>query len=617
LRVVRFGVFELDLDSGDLRKNGREVRLVGQPMQILCLLIERRGEVVTREELRNALWGGDTFVDFDVSLSSAVKKLRDALGDSADSPRFVQTLPRRGYRFIAPVEPVTNGEPIAPIEEPPRKRGWLAALAVGGSLAFMGLWWQSSSRASKPAQPAPIRSIAVLPFDNLTGDPSQEYLVDGITDGLTTELAELHGLRVISRTSVMRYRKTTKRLPDIARELNVDAIVEGSIMRTDQQLQISAQLIDASNDRHIWAHKYSGTLREAIDLENAIAESIATAVGLPVLAQKHTLRMNPDAFDAYLKGMFAAGRQNLDGFRSAVTYFEAAIASQPDCALCYAWLAQQQWQLAYSSQPPTQVVLKAEAAARKAIELDPSIALAHRVLGNILHTYYWRWDDGDRELKQARELEPNSAETHRGLANQLIRSGRYDEAMVEIERVHSLDPSSTQTLLDAASAFRGAGQYDRSLTTLRKALTADPSLARSHFQLALTYIAMNRLHDAIPELEAAERIGSNARFKAYLATAYAMAGRQPEARKILGELEAKSKKQYVSAFGFAQIYDALGDGPHAMEALEKAYHDHAIELAQWNQYSQFRTIASDPRYQMLKQRVQRPPREPVAASLAR
>ena len=395
-------------------------------MQILCLLVDRRGEVVTREELRNALWGGDTFVDFEVSLSSAVQKLRDSLGDSAESPLFIQTLPRRGYRFIAPVEPLTNGDVVQTVEERPRKRGLIAALAVAGSLVLMGLWWQSSTRAAKTTQAAPIRSIAVLPFANLTGDPSQEYLVDGITDGLITELAELNGLRVISRTSVMRYRQTTKRLPDIARELNVEAIVEGSIMRTDQQLQISAQLIDAKNDRHIWAHKYSGTIREAIDLENAIAESIATAVGLPVIAQRHSMRMNPDAFDAYLKGMFASGRQNIEGFRSAITHFEDAISKQPDCAVCYAWLAQQQAQLAYASQAPTQVIPKAEAAARKAIALDPSVALGHRVLGNILHTYYWQWEDGDRELKRARELEPNSAETHRSLVNSLIRSGRYD-----------------------------------------------------------------------------------------------------------------------------------------------------------------------------------------------
>ena len=617
-RVVRFGVFELALDSGDLRKNGREVRLVGQPMQILCLLVERRGDVVTREELRRALWSDDTFVDFDVSLSSAVKKLRDALGDSADNPRFVQTLPRRGYRFVAPVEEVNGTAPVIAPRAPTHPTIIAVAFAIAIGVFLAGWLWEPKARTESPApKPAAIRSIAVLPFDNLTGDASQEYLVDGITDGLTTELAEVRGLRVISRTSVMRYRRTTKRLPDIARDLNVDAIVEGSIMRTGQQVQISAQLIDASTDRHLWAHKYSGSVGDVITAEATFAQSIAMALGVQVVAQRPAPRMNPEAFDSYLRGTYAAGRQNVEGFKNALTYFRDAIAKQPDCALCYASLAQTQLQLVFGSQPPVDVMPKAEEAARKAIELDPSVALAHRVLGNVLNLYYWRWDDGDRELHLARDLDPNSVETRRSIATSLIRSGRFDEAMAELDKMRAVDPVSMQTQLDAAMAFRAAGQYDRAIAMIQRALQLDPSIPRVHYQLGVTYVAMHRLNDAITEVETADRLGGNARFRSYLGYLYAAAGRIDDARSVLHELEERSHKQYVSAFGPALIHDALGDGADAINAFERAYQEHAVELAQLNQYPSFRTIASDPRYQLVIQRVQRPPRQPLTADLTR
>jgi tetratricopeptide (TPR) repeat protein len=351
-------------------------------------------------------------------------------------------------------------------------------------------------------------------------------------------------LRVISRTSVMRYKKVTKRLPDIARELGVEAIVEGSVMRVDRELHISAQLIDATTDRHLWAHKYSGSISEANAIEKTIAQSIASAIGIPLsAAQQRATQMNPDTLDAYLKGVFAAGRQNPEGLRTAVRYFEDAVAKQPDCAVCYAWLGLIQLQLVYAGEAPAEVIPKAELAARKALEIDPAAAIGHRVLGTILHVYYWRCD-GDRELQRARDLAPNSAEAHRALATANIRRGRFKEAMAELDKARAIDPVSLQTLIDPAVALRAGGQYDRAIALLRDAIPSDPSSPRTHYELAVTYVAMHRIDDAIAEVDEANRLSGNPRFKAYLGFLYASAGRTAEARKILHELEKQSQKHY-------------------------------------------------------------------------
>ena len=398
-QILAFGIFELDLRSGELRKSGIRVRLADQPFQVLRLLLERRGDIVTRDELRQALWPADTFVDFDVGLSSAVRKLRDALGDSADNPQFIETVPKRGYRFIAPVaELTTNGASSGSIASPPpgaapalsgRTRvGWLAAAATLLTIAAGGVYARAAWLRAHDSRAA-AASLAVLPFENLTGDTAQAYLVDGLTDVLTTSLAQNDRLQVISRASAMRYRGTTKVAPEIGRELGVQALVLGAVVRSGDRLRVTAQLVDTASDRHVWAHSYDGDVGALVALQDRIAGAIAESLGVgapSAAAQTLTRRsVSAEAYDSYLHGITWFGRGSFEGFRNAVAYFEKAVAVQPDFALGYGSLAQAQIQFLYASPlPPREIVPKSEAAARKAIALDDSLALGHRVLATVL-----------------------------------------------------------------------------------------------------------------------------------------------------------------------------------------------------------------------------------------
>ena len=609
-RVFRFGKFELDARSGELRRHGLKIRLPDQSFQILLMLLDRAGEVVTRDDLRQQLWTSTTFVDFDVGLNSAVRKLREALDDSAENPRFVETLPRRGYRFIAPVQPATTDrESVArtPTAGARSRSRWIAGgLVLAATIATLilvyGRGWRASLHAGRAAEE--IRSLAVLPFENLTGDPEQKYFVDGITDALTTDLAQVGGFDVISRTSAMQYEGTKKPLPAIGQELNVDALVEGAIVRTGQHVRITAQLIHATTDRHMWAQRYEGDVRDVVALQQQMARAIAAAIqgrlaSLETAPAERRRAVDPRAYDSYLKGLAAGGRSSNDGFRNAVAYFEDAVAIQPDFALAHAALAQAQSQFLWGGPlSPRQTIPKAEAAARQALHLDDTLAQAHESLGSILHNFHWRWDEGDKEFARARELSANSSESHRVATVPFIRNGRFAEAIAEAEKARKLDPRSFGAYVELAVAYRAAGQYDRAIAEIRRALEIVPGQNRAHFHLGITYLFMGRLNDAIGELETATTANpGNQRLRAYQGYAYAAAGRPLDARRILNELESRARQQYVSSFGIALIYDALGEREPALAAIERAHEDHAVEFAQMAQYPPFKTIASEPRFQ--------------------
>jgi TolB-like protein/DNA-binding winged helix-turn-helix (wHTH) protein len=612
-RVLRFGIFELDTHSGELRRHGLKIRLPDQSFQILRRLLDRPGEVVTREELRQRLWTSDTFVDFDVGVNSAIRKLREALDDSAENPRFIETLPRRGYRFIASVQSATTGQIPEPVGggtgTTTGARGrprWIAGgLVLAVTIATLVLlsergWWERV-RAGRVA--APIRSLAVLPFENLTGDPAQDYFVDGITGALTSELAQVDGLRVISRTSARQYKQSPKRLPTIADELKVDAVLEGSVLRSAHQVRVTAQLIHAITDRHLWARSYDGELTDVVRLQQRIAQEIAAAIGrrfAPAAAGVHEPRgANPEAYDAYLKGVFVMGRGSYEGFRDAVAYFEEAIARQPDFAEAYGALAQAQHQFLFvGPHSPRETMPKAEAAARKALQLDDTVAQAHETLAGILQHFHWQWEAGDREFARARELRVAFGENRSAGIPSLIRSGRIEEAIAVSERARNNDPLSFGAYMDVATAYRAAGQFDKAVAEIRRGLEIVPGQPRGRFQLGVTFLFMGRLNDAIGELETAVKLSQgNLRFQAYLGYAYATARRPLDARRILKELESRAREQYVSSFGRALIYDALGEDEPALLAFEQAYQDRAVEFAQMAQYPPFKTIAADPRFQ--------------------
>jgi len=611
--VVRFGLFEFDAESGELRKQGRKIRLPDQPTQILALLLERPGEVVTRDAVRQRLWLADTFVDFDAGLNSATKKLRDALGDPAENPQFVETLPRRGYRFIAPVtvtpiDPQPERAPVEAVTAPSRVRyAWVAAgVVLAATVAFVIVadrgWW--GRRAA--GVPARIESLAVLPFENLTGDSGRDHLADSLTNALTTTLAQAGGFHVVSSTSAAQYRGARRSLPAIARELNVDAVLEGSIAASGQDVRVTAQLIDAATDRHIWARTYDGEPGKVLEMHREIAGVIAAALQdrftapLPAKAI-NTLAVNAEAHDAYLKGMLATGRQTPEGFRSAVQYFEVAVAREPDFAQAHMALALAQMQFLFTGPlSPREVVPKAEAAARRALQLDDTLAQAHATLGSLLVNFHWKWEEGESEFRRARELASRSSDTRTGGAGieNLIRAGRVQDAIVEAEAAIGRDPQSFNAHMSAASAYRAAGQHDHALAGYHRALEIDPASTRGRFQLGITFLAMGRLEDAIRELEAAAaQSRNNSRFQAYLGYAYAAAGRRGDAIGILKALDERARQQYVSSFGIALIHDALGQAEPALAALERAHQDRAVEFAQRAQYPPFRTIASEPRYQ--------------------
>jgi TolB-like protein/DNA-binding winged helix-turn-helix (wHTH) protein len=626
---LRFGVFELDIDSGELRRHGLKVRLPDQSFQILKLVLGRAGEVVTRDELRHALWTADTFVDFEVGLNSAVRKLREALDDSADNPRFVETVPRRGYRFIAsvttldaallaPREPSAgeNASSMQPAADdraptPPlhvasshrRTLGWrnaaMLCLAIVSVTAFLYL-------RARPAQ-AGIRSLVVLPFENLSGDQGQDYFADSVTDAVTAHLSQA-GLDVISRTSARQYKQTTKRLPEIARELGgVQGIVEGTLRKSGDRVQITVKLIRAATDRSSWSRTYDDDVRQMLALQRRIASDVAVAAGRPGLPAARTQTIDPQAYEAYIKGMTAQGQQRFEGFQRAVAYYDEAIRIQPDFAEAHAALAVAQLQFLQGGPlSPHQIVPKGEAAARRAIQLDETVARAHMTLGQFLILYHWRMDEGYKELLRAAELQADGpGQMPSALSAALRRQGRFEDAVVAAERARKLDPLSTSAQIAVGTAYRAAGQYDRSIQELRRALAMSPTLPRTHFQLGVTLMAMGRYAEAIPEIAIAARpaTGHNTRVEGYLGYAYAAAGRTNDARAVLNELEAHRREQYVSWFGTALIHDVLGERQPALMALRRAYDDHAVEFAMNDLYPPFKTIAAEPEYLSIMRQV--------------
>ncbi len=436
LRGIRFGVFEVDLRSGELRKQGLKIKLQGQPIQILALLLERPGELVTREELREKLWPADTFVDFEHGLNAAIKKLRAALGDSADSPRFVETLHRRGYRFIASVEglgatvrpPEIVRKPAAPLAAGVHRRNaWVAALTLMALVAMLfglnvGGWRE---RLLGGVGPVPIESLAVLPLENLSGDPEQEYFVDGMTDALISDLGRIRALRVISRTSTMQYKETRKSLPQIARELNVDAVIEGSVLRAGKQVRITVKLMRAEPEQQLWTQSYERDFSEILALQREVARAVAREIKIALTPEEQARlaiasSVNPGAYESYLRGRYHLATETNDGMELAIEYFQQALEKDPNYALPYAGLAEA-YQMVGSRGllPRSAAITRAKAAAEKALEMDPALGEAHYSLGFIRY-WSWDWSGAERAFKRAIELSPSNVHAYRWYSQYLI-----------------------------------------------------------------------------------------------------------------------------------------------------------------------------------------------------
>jgi TolB-like protein/DNA-binding winged helix-turn-helix (wHTH) protein/Tfp pilus assembly protein PilF len=627
---VRFGVFEVDLRTGELWKGGSKIRLQEQPFQVLALLLERRGDTVSRDELRNRLWSADTFVDFDHGLNKAINKIRETLGDSATSPRFIETVARRGYRFIADVA-VVDGAPSDTPEASPgdfvpderqasdspatpawrRPRAWrltstLAGLALTLASLILLVWVLEFRGRSSSA----IRSLAVLPLENLSGDASQEYFADGMTDELIATLGQISALRVISRTSVMPYKRVRKPLPEIARELNVDAVVEGTVMRSGGQVRITAQLIEARADKHLWSETYRGDLRDMLALQNKVARAIASQIQVNVNPQeraalKNEKAVDPEAHEAYLKGRYFWNKRTADGLKTAKSYFDQAIARDPNYAQAYSGLADTyallgDWQ--YAVMAPTEAFPRAKAAAIKALELDDRLGEAHTSLAFCLDGFDWDFAAADREFRRGVELSPSYATAHHWYAWHLSLLGRDREALGEMRKAETLDPLSLIINADLAELLLMAHSSDESVQQSRKTIQMDSSFALAHNQLGQAFLQKGMHDEAIVELRTAIRSsGGSVTGTANLARAYAAAGRRNEAVQLLTDLKTRSSPGYSNASEIATIYAALGDSDQAMTWLEKGYEERfnpGVLLRPG-----FDPLRSDPRFQTLVRRV--------------
>ena len=594
---VRFGVFEVDPRAGELRKHGVRLRLQEQPFQVLAMLLERPGETVTREELRNRLWTAETFVDFDHGVNKAVNRIRDALGDSATSPRFVETVARRGYRFIADVTIVEGAPPagveakadnllrpegvsVAPVAAPPpRLRRWHLWVITGIALALASILVAVWALQSRAPQPALIRSLAVLPLDNLSGDSSQEYFADGMTDELIATLGQISALRVISRTSVMPYKRARKPLPQIAHELNVDAVVEGTVLRSDGRVRITAQLIEARDDRHLWSETYDGDLRDTLTLQNKVAQAIAEQIRINLKPQeqatlKHGKVVDPQAYEAYLKGRYFWNKRTGDDFEKAVEYFNQAIARDPNYAQAYSGLADTyalmgDWE--YGVLAPREALPRAEAAAVKALQLDDTLGEAHTSLAFCFDVFDWDLKSAEAEFRRAIELNPSYATAHHWYAWHLSLSGSNVNAIAEMKKAKNLDPVSLIINADLAELLLIAHFPDESIEQSRKTIEMDVNFALAHNQLAVAYLQRRRQDEAIAELQKAVQLSSGSpTCTANLARAFAVSGRRNEAVQLLDDLKKRSRPDVSEV---AVVYAALGDNDQAMTWLEKGYEE--------------------------------------------
>ena len=628
--VRRFGAFEVNFQSGELRKGGMRLRLSGQPFQVLAVLVERPGEVVNREELQARLWPADTFVDFDHGLNNAVARIREVLNDSSDTPRYVETVPRRGYRFIAPVTgaPSDNGSRPAvetgqahaethraasgmPVPGKRKPYATLMQLLLGVTaflilLAAIVLYrvWSSKS----VAQPPPIKSLAVLPLKNLSGDPSQEYLADGMTEELTGRLSGIHDLRVISRTSVMRFKDTQLSAPEIAKALDVDAFVEGSVIRDGNRIRVHAQLIRATTDEHFWAQEYDRELEDVLALQSDVAQAIAEKVAVTVTGEEHlrlvaTRPVAPEVYESYLKGMYGPDDTRAD-IDKRISYFEDAIHKDPTFAPAYIGLA-----AAYKSlgtiivgAPPNETRPKVISAAQKALQLDPNLAGAHILLADTYQAQ-WQWKGAEDEYKRAIELSPNDAYAYRGYSGWLLCQGRIDEALAWQRRGRELDPLGNGGTSIGWILFH-AHRYDEAIRELRTVLEVHPDSARTQWVLSFALISNGQPDEAIPTMEKlvfrSERSPGNVEL---LATAYARAGNRTEALRLIDELKQRRRKGYIPAGAFINPYLGLGEYDQAFFWFEEAYKEQSNILQFLKVHPFFDPVRGDPRFQDLLRRV--------------
>jgi TolB-like protein/DNA-binding winged helix-turn-helix (wHTH) protein/Tfp pilus assembly protein PilF len=585
--VLRFGAFELDLASGELRKGGALVKLQSQHFELLALLASRPGQVVSREEIREALWDSNTFVDFDRSINLGINQIRSALGDDPQSARYIETLPRKGYRFIAPLTEAGGQRATAVVrlalltfsEAGLSRRRWLLSTAA---VALVAIGVAVAIRESRERIAKPVESLAVLPLENLSHDPEQDYFAEGMTDELITDLAKISALRVISRTSVMQYKGTKKPVPRIARELNVDAVLEGTVTRDQDRVRITAQLIRAAPEKHLWAETYEARLSGVLTVQDTVAKAVAQAIQIKVTARERSLlatrrEIDPAGYEAYLKGRYLWERPGEENLRKSREYFEQAIQKDPAYALAWAGLADAlrrsaTWGvLSFQDAFP-----RAKVAAEKALALDSTLAGPLVALGAVKMQYEWDWAGAERLYKQAIALSPNYGTAHHEYATYLAEVGRTQEAVAEARQAREVEPLSRMFAFNVTWKLYVARRYGEAELEFRRLSAWHPD-SRGSIPLASVYLQTGRKREAIAELRKRVEDSDRGLFELmFLAHALGVSGARAEAKEILDEMRAPSPRRYVAPMYIAVVYEGLGEREQALQWFERACAERAI-----------------------------------------
>jgi len=614
--TFRVGDWEVDLRTGELNKPGSKLRLQEQPLQILQVLLEHRGDVVSRQELRERIWPADTYVDFDHGLYSAIKRLRDTLGDNADHPNYIQTLSRRGYRLIAAV----SGVGTTPVDSsslntqenlssevskarhvfPTGMMVWIGVLLLV-TLALFSFTTMHSAVSRTLPQPS-ISSIAVLPLENLSQDPEQEYFADGMTDELTTMLARMGTVRVVSRTSTMRYKKTTKTLPQIGQELKVDAIVEGTVERSGNRVRIRVQLVQAELDRHLWAQTYDRELRDTLVLQSEAAEGIVREIQSNLISPKAGLhrarQVDPEAYEAYLKGMYFSNKRSEPNFTRAIQYFQQAIARDPNYANAYSGLSDALIGQIYTDSQSDQVREKATSAAEKSIALDSSLQEAHVALATIREMYDWNWAAAESEYRQALALNPNFAAAHQQYALFLATQGRFDQSFYEAQRAQELDPVSPFVRTTYCLGLGIARRYQKAIEKCHEALELDPNFLHAHGNLGGIYSAMGLMDKSVEEYQKAAALrGADRREVAHIRTIFEQGGMKALWRKWATREQGTGSRH--DPFSIATLYSLLNEKDQSFFWLEQAYRERSPLMEFIKEDANFDNLRADPRYREL------------------
>jgi TolB-like protein/DNA-binding winged helix-turn-helix (wHTH) protein/Tfp pilus assembly protein PilF len=622
------GQFEIDMAAGELYKSGRRVALQEKPFRVLSALLRHPGELVTREDLQSQLWSVDTHVEFDEGLNTAIRKLRTAFGDSADNPRFIETVPRRGYRFIAPVSKVEMVAAVAEVSaghsapvlassptHSKSRRSPVWGIALGSLLllavvlavmpgVLRGAWGLFSRRPEAIGAPQ-IRSLAVLPLENLSNDSSQDYFADGMTDQLITDLGQIKSLRVISRTSVMQFKGVSKPIAQIARELNVDAVVEGTILKSGSQVRITAQLIQAPLDKHLWAQSYEGDLHNVLSLQNKVANAIAEEVQVTLTPGERVLPragrpVDPEAYEDYLQGRYFWNKRDGDALERASEYFQKATSIDPNYAPAYAGSAQTYALFAGNTGPKDEFVAAGKKAANQALLLDPNLAEAHTALALLLSGEY-NFKDEEREFKLAVTLDPNYATGHHWYGEvYLVQMGRFEEANREMKQALALDPASRIIATDWGTVLFWERRYDEAYKQLSKVIAMDAGFSEAYLWRGRVLLKLGKYPAAIDDLETAHRINHASQIiSPTLAYAYGVSGNRAKANLQLHRLLAESRQRYVSPWAIGLVYLGLGDKPRSLDWFEKAVREHSPEMTAVWVAPEADSLRQEPRFKEL------------------